>query len=188
MPAKKSANVVDEGAAIDGLTVIYRDPKDLIPNPTNARTHTAETVNELAGVIQMFGWTNPILIDDVDMIYAGHRRQKAALMLKLKSVPCFDISHLTPDQRKAMMLADNRIALNAGWDLEMLGSDLRDLANKGMDLKALGFNQDELDAALAGIEDPAPPDDFNEVDDETIETNHECPKCGYKWSSTLPPA
>jgi len=170
MPATKAAAVPEGEIVNPELTVIYRNPKDLIPNPTNARVHTAETVNELAGAIQMFGWTNPILIDYTDMIFAGHRRQLAAIMLKLRSVPCIDISHLSPDMRRAAMLADNRIALNASWDLEMLGNELRDLANMDMDLKALGFDQDEIDEAMGalGEENREGEDEAPDVEPENV--------------------
>ena len=155
---------------------------DLIPYARNARTHSEQQVSQIAGSIQEFGFCNPVLIDAQNSIIAGHGRVMAAQRLKLDTVPCIRLTHLSDAQRRAYILADNRIALNAGWDTEMLANELSDLHADDLDLGLLGFDALELEKLLhmeAGPQEP--PQDFKEVD-ENIETEHECPKCGYKWS------
>ena len=155
---------------------------DLIPYARNARTHSEQQVAQIAGSIQEFGFCNPVLIDGQNSIIAGHGRVLAAGRLKLETVPCIRLTHLSDAQRRAYILADNRIALNSGWDTEMLANELSDLHADDLDLGLLGFDALELEKLLhmeAGPQEP--PQDFKEVD-ENIETEHECPKCGYKWS------
>ena len=155
---------------------------DLIPYARNARTHSEQQVAQIAGSIQEFGFNNPVLIDGHNSIIAGHGRVLAAQRLKLETVPCIRLTHLSDAQRRAYILADNRIALNSGWDEEMLANELSDLHADELDLGLLGFDALELEKLLhmeAGPQEP--PQDFKEVD-ENIETEHECPKCGYKWS------
>ena len=155
---------------------------DLIPYARNARTHSEQQVAQIAGSIQEFGFNNPVLIDGQNSIIAGHGRVLAAQRLKLETVPCIRLTHLTDAQRRAYVLADNRIALNSGWDEAMLSVELSELHADELDLGLLGFDALELEKSLhveAGPQEP--PQDFKEVD-EGIETEHECPKCGYKWS------
>jgi len=119
-------------------------------------------VAEIAGSIRAFGFTNPILVGKDGDIIAGHGRLAAARMLELKEIPVIVLKGLTGIQRRQLVLADNRIALNAGWDMEMLKLELADLSALGADLKTLGFSREELAAALspatAGLtdEDEAP--------------------------------
>jgi ParB-like chromosome segregation protein Spo0J len=102
--------------------------------------------------------------------------------LGLDRVPCIRLTHMTDAQRRAYILADNRIALNSGWDDAMLALELQGLETDGLDLGLMGFDEAELQKLLQGLDLPAEaPEDFKEVD-ENIETDHECPKCGYKWS------
>lgn len=100
---------------------------DLIPYARNARTHSEQQVSQIAGSIQEFGFCNPVLIDAENGIIAGHGRVLAAQKLKLEAVPCIRLSHLTDAQKRAYVLADNRIALSSGWDQEMLANELSDL-------------------------------------------------------------
>jgi len=157
---------------------------DLIPYARNARTHSETQVAQIAGSIQEFGFCNPVLIDADNGIIAGHGRVLAAQRLKLEAVPCLRLSHLTDAQKRAYVLADNRIALSSGWDEEMLANELSDLHADEFDMSLLGFDVDEL-AKLLAFEgqpnEPDAPEDFKEVD-ENIQTDHECPKCGYKFS------
>ena len=120
----------------------------LIPSPRNARTHSEAQISEIAGSIKTFGFTNPILIGVDGDVIAGHGRLAAARRLGLLEVPVVVISGLTELQRRQLMLADNRIALNAGWNLEMLSLELTDLSSLGVELEQLGFTAEELAKAL----------------------------------------
>src|SRR5436309_9592635 len=120
----------------------------LVPSPRNARTHSDAQVAVIAGSIRAFGFTNPILAGDDGDVIAGHGRLAAARLLGLAEVPVIALRGLSEVQRRQLMLADNRIALNAGWDAEMLNLELKDLSVMGADLAALGFTAQELAAAL----------------------------------------
>jgi DNA modification methylase len=121
----------------------------LIPYARNTRTHSEAQVAQIAGSIREFGFTNPILIDGENGIIAGHGRVLAAQKLGLGKVPCIRLSHLTDTQRRAYIIADNKLALNAGWDEELLGLELADLREDGFDLELTGFDGDELANLLA---------------------------------------
>jgi len=130
----------------------------LKPYDRNARTHSAEQVAQIAASIVEFGFTNPILVDSSDGIIAGHGRLSAAQELGLKTVPVVVLDHLSDRQRKAYILADNQLALNAGWDTDLLRSELQDLAEQDFDLSLIGFSDDELSDLLPDIEE-LPPED-----------------------------
>ena len=129
----------------------------LVPSPRNARTHSEAQVAEIAGSIRAFGFTNPILAGADGDVIAGHGRLAAARRLGLAEVPVIALPGLTELQRRQLVLADNRIALNAGWDLEMLQLELKDLSALGADLQMRGFSGPELAKALqpgsAGLTD-----------------------------------
>jgi hypothetical protein len=116
----------------------------LVPYERNARTHSPEQVAQIAASIQEFGFTNPILVDGKDGIIAGHGRLAAAKDLGLTEVPVVVLDHLTPDQKRAYVLADNKLALNAGWDVDMLASEIEELQAVEFDLSLLGWSADEL--------------------------------------------
>jgi ParB family chromosome partitioning protein len=118
----------------------------LIPYARNSRTHSEAQVAQIAGSIREFGFTNPVLIDAENGIIAGHGRIMAAQKLGLEDVPCIRLDHLTDTQRKAYIIADNKLALNSGWDEEMLGLELADLRELDFDLGLLGFTEDEVGA------------------------------------------
>ena len=122
----------------------------LIPYAKNARTHSDEQVAQIAGSIKEFGFNNPVLVDKDNSIIAGHGRLMAARKLGMDKVPVVELGHMTEAQRKAYVLADNRIALNSGWDTSMLSLELQDLKDD-IDLSLLGFDPDELDALLNPI-------------------------------------
>lgn len=124
----------------------------LIPYAKNARTHSDEQVAQIAGSIKEFGFNNPVLVDKDNSVIAGHGRLMAARKLGMDKVPVVELNHLTESQRKAYVLADNRIALNSGWDTSMLSLELKDLKDD-IDLSLLGFDPDELDALLNPIEE-----------------------------------
>ncbi len=121
----------------------------LVPSARNARTHSDAQIAEIAGSIRAFGFTNPILVGTEGDVVAGHGRLAAARQLGLSEVPVIPLQGLTELQRRQLVLADNRIALNAGWDLEMLHLELKDLSALGADLSLIGFTVHEIAAALA---------------------------------------
>lgn len=130
------------------LNVKYRKVEDLIPYVNNSRKHSDEQVAQISASIKEFGWTNPILIDGTNSIIAGHGRLMAARKLKMDEVPTIELDHLTDTQRKALVIADNKLALNADWDNSLLTIELDELLKDGFALDILGFNQDELTALL----------------------------------------
>lgn len=146
------------------IKVEQRKVADLIPFARNSRTHSDTQVAQIAASIREFGWTTPILIDGADGIIAGHGRLAAARKLGMVEVPAIVLDHLTESQKRALVIADNKLALNAGWDAELLSSEIAGLGEDGFDLSLLGFNEDELAALLAdkteGLTDP---DDIPEV-------------------------
>ena len=140
------------------LEIRYFPIADLIPYARNARTHSDAQVAQVAASIREFGWTNPVLIDPAGGIIAGHGRVLAARKLDMDEVPCITLGHLTETQRRAYVLTDNKLALNAGWDEEMLRLELTDLQEMGADLGLIGFGENELAKLLvdpaAGLTDP----------------------------------
>ena len=119
---------------------------ELIPYARNSRTHSDEQVAQIAASIKEFGWTNPILVDGENGIIAGHGRLMAARKLGMEQVPVIQLSGMTATQKKAYIIADNKLALNAGWDDELLGLELSELDLEGFDLELTGFTQEEIDA------------------------------------------
>lgn len=132
------------------MEVIHKHIDLLIPYARNARTHDDAQIAQIAGSIKEFGFNNPILIDKDNGIIAGHGRVMAARKLGLTEVPTILLDHLSETQRKAYILADNRIAINSAWDNEMLSLELMDIKDD-VSLAMLGFNVDELDALLKEI-------------------------------------
>jgi DNA modification methylase len=124
----------------------------LLPYARNARTHDDAQVAQIAASIKEFGFNNPILIAEDQSIVAGHGRLAAARKLGLTEVPVVRLSHLSDTQRKAYILADNRLALNAGWDNDLLKLELQELEIEGVDLEMLGFSKEELDGLLNSLE------------------------------------
>ena len=135
----------------------------LKPYDRNARTHSPEQVAKIAASIVEFGFTNPILVDSAEGIIAGHGRLMASRKLGLSEVPVIVLDHLTDAQRRAYVLADNKLAELAGWDVEMLSGELIELEAEGYDLTLAGFTDDEL-AALSA--DPLFKSDDDESDDD----------------------
>lgn len=120
----------------------------LIPSPRNARTHSRKQIRQIADSIARFGFTNPVLVDDSANIIAGHGRIEAAKLLGLASVPTITLSHMSPEERRAYMLADNKLALNAGWDPEILAIEMQELIDLDFDLRITGFSLAEIDLTL----------------------------------------
>ena len=138
------------------LSVIYRPIADLKPDPRNARTHSKRQVEQLCASIRSFGFTNPVLVDEAGVLIAGHGRSRAAKELGLATVPVIELLDLTEAQKKALRLADNKIALNAGWDLEILKLELAEIATLDVDfdLSLTGFASGEIDVVLKAANDP----------------------------------
>lgn len=127
------------------MEIIYKKVNDLIPYVNNSRTHSEEQINQIVASINEFGFTNPLLIDEKDNIIAGHGRLLASKKLKMEEVPCIVLSGLTEAQKKAYIIADNKMALKAGWDEELLKVELENLKELNFDLELTGFDVDELD-------------------------------------------
>ena len=134
MPVRLTAVADTTDLAID-----YRPLGSLIPYARNSRTHSEAQVALIAGSIREYGWTSPVLVDGDSGIIAGHGRVLAARKLGLASVPVIELAHLSETQRKAYILADNQLALSAGWDRELLALELGELSELGVDLQGLGF-------------------------------------------------
>jgi DNA modification methylase len=132
------------------LQTEYCAPASIRTNPRNARTHDRRQIDQIAASINAFGYTNPILVDEADMIIAGHGRLAAARQLGLSEIPVIRIAHLSDPQKRALMLADNKIALNAGWDMEILAAELAELSSMELDLDIdlTGFEMGEIDVIL----------------------------------------
>ena len=134
------------------MKIEQRSVETLIPYINNSRKHSDEQIAQIAASIKEFGWTNPILVDGANGLIAGHGRLMAARKLKMDKVPVIELAHLTENQKKALIIADNKLALNSDWDNELLTIELQELLGEEYDLELLGFDKDELDALLNVIE------------------------------------
>ena len=132
------------------MEITQRKTADLIPYVNNARTHSEQQVLQIAASIKEFGFNSPVLVDGENGIIAGHGRVMAAKKLGLDEIPTIELKHLTKTQKKAYILADNRLALNSGWDNDLLALELGELSDDGFDLDLLGFDDTELD----GFDEP----------------------------------
>lgn len=148
----------------------------LIPYAKNARTHNDEQVTQIAASIKEFGFNNPVLIDKDNGIIAGHGRLEAAKKLKIKEIPCVRLEHLTEAQKKAYIIADNKLALNAGWDEELLKLSINELEELNFDIDLVGFNESELDNLFNDEVETEKEDSDSEDNDENSE-EIECPHC-----------
>lgn len=142
----------------------------LIPYASNSRTHSEDQIAEIAGSIREFGFTNPVLIGNDDTIYAGHGRVMAARKLGMESVPCIRLGHLTSIQAKAYVIADNKLALNAGWDEKTLKAELELLKTEDFNIDLLGFSDEELNLLLNNekVEGNTDPDEIPEPPVEPV--------------------
>ena len=142
------------------LEIEYKKPNDLIPYVNNSRTHSESQITQVASSIKEFGFTNPILIDGENGIIAGHGRLLAALKLDISEVPTITLHGLTDAQRKAYVIADNQLALNSGWDLDILKIEMDGLSELDFNLDILGFDNDQLldilEPDLDNLEDENP--------------------------------
>jgi len=143
------------GARVGASNIQWLPVAKLIPYARNARTHTDAQVAQIAASIREFGFNNPVLVDADGGIIAGHGRVMAARKLAMADVPTITLPHLSDTQKRAFILADNRIALNAGWDDDLLAIELTELNIDGFSLDILGFTQEEIDGVL-NADEPAP--------------------------------
>jgi DNA modification methylase len=153
-------------AVPDSPVLEARSPSDLRPYSRNARTHSRKQVRQIADSIERFGFTNPVLVSDDGEIIAGHGRVEAAKLLGLRTVPTLQLSHLSAEERRAYVLADNKLALNAGWDQDILAIELQALIDLDFDVSLTGFSLAEVDFTLdaARERDPeAPPGVEDEI-------------------------
>ena len=154
---------------------------DLIPYARNARTHSDAQVDKIAASIREFGFVNPVITDGKNGIVAGHGRVMAAKKLGLKELPCVEASHLTDAQRRAYVIADNKLALNAGWDIDLLKIEMKDLDAEKFDLTLTGFEIGELTTLFDEPNMAEPDSSTKEIDPDEYAMDHRCPKCGFEF-------
>lgn len=126
------------------LAITYQTPSSLTANARNTRTHSDKQIEQIMRSIEEFGFTNPILVDEENIVIAGHGRLQAASEMQLEAVPTIELQGLSEEQKRAYVIADNQLALNASWDLEKLGEELAILDESSFDVDLLGFNDNEL--------------------------------------------
>lgn len=163
------------------MKIENKNINDLIPYANNAREHSQDQIIQIASSIKEFGFNNPILIDEQNGVIAGHGRLEAAKMLKIDEVPTICLTHLNDKQRKAFILADNRIAINSTWNTDLLTLELENLKDD-FDLNLLGFNEDEVNALTDPEFLPATEDEqgkLDELDPKWID----CPHCGKEFDA-----
>ena len=154
------------------MQLINKNIEDLIQYANNARTHSDEQVLQIASSIKEFGFTNPVLLDEKDGVIAGHGRIMAAKLLKMDEVPTITLSGLSEAQIKAYIIADNKLALNSGWDEEMLKVELSELEELGYDMDLTGFEKFEIDE-LFGDEENITSEEFGDKNKEVDVDNYD---------------
>ena len=159
------------------LNVEYRKVEALIPYARNPRTHAEAQITKIAASIVEYGWTNPVLVDGDSGIIAGHGRLAAARKLGLDQVPVSELAHLTTAQKRALVIVDNRLALDAGWDEEMLALEIAELSESGYDLALTGFDDSEIERLLA-----------TSLDDDTAATEEDTPESSANDNDDVPDA
>lgn len=154
-----------------GPELVLIPVKDLVPYARNSRTHTPEQIKQIRASIREFGFTNPVLIQPDCTIIAGHGRTIAAGEEGIEEIPAIVLSHLSPAQIRAYVIADNKLALNAGWDLETLQSELESLREDGIDLDVTGFDTAEIEGLFINEDDLDEPDTFEAAPERSITIN-----------------
>jgi ParB-like chromosome segregation protein Spo0J len=162
------------------MEIIYKKVADLIPYAGNPRKND-HAVAPAAAIIKRFGFRVPLLIKSDDEVIDGHLRLKAAVKLGYEEVPCIIVDDMSDNDIRALRISVNKLAEKADWDDELLKLELDELELAGISLEEIGFELGEVGELPAEDEEVDSPEDFKEVD-EGIETDHECPKCGYRWS------
>lgn len=158
---------------------------DLIPYARNARRHPPDQIAKLAGMIAEYGFTSPLLVGADNVLIAGHGRVEAARKAGLTKVPVIRVDHLSNAQRKALIIADNKSALDAEWDTDLLALEFEDLREMDFDLDMTGFDADEIAGMLDGDDDGGsdtdPDSSTKEIDPDSFEMGHRCPRCGFEF-------
>ncbi len=162
--------------------IVERAIATLRPYPANARTHSRKQIRQIAESINRFGFTNPVLVSDEGYIVAGHGRVEAAKLLGMETVPTVALSHLGTAERRAYMLADNKLALNAGWDREILALELQGLIDLEFDLSVTGFSLAEIDFALDEAGDGDPDATDSPEDKLPVTAGSATTRRGFLWS------
>ena len=160
--------------------IILQPVEALIPYARNSRTHSDEQVAQIAASIREFGFTNPVLVDDEGGIVAGHCRVMAARQIGMTALPTINVGWLSEQQRRAYVIADNQLAMNAGWDAETLQAELADLNGAEFNMDLLGFGVDDLAEAMGMGRDfePGSIEDQGRLDQKKPVT---CPNCGHEF-------
>jgi ParB-like chromosome segregation protein Spo0J len=163
--------------------VVQWDISLLTPYARNSRTHSDQQVNQIAASIKEWGWTTPVLIDEDGGIIAGHGRVLAAQKLKINLIPVITAKGWSDAKKRAYVIADNKLALNASWDEEMLRLELAELDVAGFNLELTGFTGDDLTQAMFGNDalDVTPDSSSKEIDVDDYKMGHQCPKCGFEF-------
>jgi DNA modification methylase len=162
----------------DERKITFLRPGDVKLNPRNARVHPPQQIDQIASSIERFGFNNPVLVDRQNNLLAGEGRVKAARQLGLERIPALRIEHLTPAEKRAFVLADNKLAEGSGWSNDILTLELQELADLDFNLELTGFNPGEIEALLAG-QDPAE-EEADEICPE-YESSHAVTQRGYRW-------
>jgi ParB-like chromosome segregation protein Spo0J len=163
--------------------VVRWDISLLTPYARNSRSHSDQQINQIAASIKEWGWTTPVLIDEDGGIIAGHGRVLAAQKLKIDLVPVIVAKGWSESKKRAYVIADNKLAINASWDEEMLRLELAELDVAGFNLELTGFTGDDLTQAMFGNEalDVTPESSSQEIDVDDYKMGHQCPKCGFEF-------
>jgi ParB-like chromosome segregation protein Spo0J len=167
-----------DNSGSESLKIQYLSTDELVPYQRNPRTHSEEQIEQIAASIREFGFTNPILIDNKQGIIAGHGHLAAAKELGLDKVPCIDLSHMTDEQKRAYIIADNKLTLNGGWNEDLLRLELTDLKELGTNLELTGFDTMELADIMLGKDVEFKEYDESAADDVQLAI---CPKCGHTF-------
>ena len=158
------------------------DITKLVPYARNSRTHSDEQVGQIAASIKEWGWTTPVLVDEAGSIIAGHGRTLAAQRLKMTEVPVMVATGWSDAKKRAYIIADNKLALNAGWDAEMLALELGEIGELGFDLSLTGFKAEEIQTLQPPDFEPGTEDDQGKLDQ--LDPKYiACPHCGKEFDS-----
>lgn len=180
---KQKADILNTRAHAQEIHIEYISPKTPVRYARNSRTHSAAQVDQIKKSILEFGFTNPVLLDEDNVLIAGHGRIEAALQLKLDSIPAIRLIGLPESKKKALRIADNKLPLNAGWDEEQLKLEIIDLQADAFNLAILGFSPDELSYYTGEIDIDGffeENQDPQEKEDKTPKTII-CPHCGKEF-------
>lgn len=163
--------------------ITMRKTAELTPYANNSRTHSTKQIDQIVASINEWGWTMPVLVDEKGMLIAGHGRIMAAQKLGIEEVPTMVAEGWTEAKKKAYIIADNKLALNAGWDEEMLRVEFAELEEMDFDIELTGFDLGEI-ADLLGVgdaQDDAPPSSTKEIDPDDYSMGCKCPRCGFEF-------